>query len=192
MKNLFFAVAFFSCISCMKKNNTQPNPVPTTKVTQVMVNVKDASGANVPGASVRLYICGFGQGTPLVTDNNGNVLFNNIPSTGLCDIFWIAEKGCKNNKNHLAHVPIIRDTINQHSFIIYETGIFKLTINGCNDWLLQSSVYTGQITGCSFYRFYPDAGPFNFRSGLFATPSVYKDTTLQIICNDTTYLTLPY
>lgn len=191
MKRIFsFSLLMLFFLACDKDNI--PGQQPGTPRTRLSVNVTDTSGNAVQGADVILYICGFPALPSLTTDINGNALFDSIPYSGLCTIMIGATKGFYSNRNHLTALSIVSQQLNQYNAIIYETGTLKIQIDSCDTYTLTSSVYTGPISGCSTYHFFPDTGPFSFRSALETSPGIYKDTVVQIIAGDTTDIILPY
>lgn len=181
---LFFSLAYLLFLSCskVKEENLQ---------TRLLITLKDTAGASVSGATVRLYKNDADPGIIKTSDSSGLVFF---PSLDVELYYWLAEKGCKTNRNSqmTLNKPLISGAILYGYSVLSETGTLKITNNAGEPYLVTDSVFTVTLASDTTYIMYPKIGTYLIHSEKVSTPGIGKDSVIQIACGTTTVLDLPY
>ena len=165
--------------------------------TGLLITLKDETGNSVKGATVRLYKNINDTGITQLSDTTGVVYY---PDLEPVIYYWLAEKGCKNNRNSqltLNHALISGSVLYGYS-ILSETGILKITNNSTEPYKVSDSllnvtvVFKDTLNKDVIYIAYPKVGSHIIHSEKLSTPGTGKDTLLVIACGVTRVLNLPY
>ena len=108
--------------------------------------------------------------------------------------YWIAEKGCKNNRasETTLNRPLINGVILYGYAVLSETAFLKIKNNAAEPYILYDSTFSLNLPSDTTFFFYPKVGIHKIRAEKVSTPGFGKDSIIQINCGDTTYLNLPF
>ena len=184
----FFTAALFialSQVTCSKKEDVIINP-------RLLITLKDTSGNAVAGALVRLYKNAADTGITKISDSTGVVFFSDLDPA---IYYWLATKGCKTNRNSqttLNRVLITNAVLYGYS-VMRETGTLIITNSSTEPYKVNTdSVFTANVYIDTPYISYPKIGSYLIHSEKLSTPGIGKDTLIQINCDNTALIKLPY
>jgi hypothetical protein len=185
-QKILFAVIPFICFLFIKCSKLEQ-----INNTQLLITLKDTAGNYVSGATVRLYKNAADSGITKISDAGGMVLFSNLE---LDLYYWLAEKGCQNNRNRgqiTTPRPLVLGTVSYGYSTLTKTGILLISNISTEPYLVSDSLFSITLNDTTYIT-YPEVGSYIIHSEKVSTPGIGKDTLIQITCGVTTILTLPY
>jgi hypothetical protein len=157
--------------------------------TQLLITVKDTSGIPIQGATVRLYKNAADTGIIKISDSAGIAFFSGLETV---QYFWLAEKGCKNNRNDKMTNgrPLVRGAVLYGYSVLSENGTLKITNSSGVPYRVTSLLFNIIINDTPYIG-YPKPGTYLIHSEKLSTPGIGRDTMMQVRCGDTSFIRLP-
>ncbi len=179
---LLLVISFFT--NCSKTTEVTGKPV-------LFITLKDETRNAVSGATVRLYKNAADSGITKLSDSTGVVIFYDLDATLY---YWDAEKDCKTNRysQNTINRPLIPGVVLYGYSVLSATGELKITNNSPGAYIISDSRFTSTIKSDSVFTTYHNVGAYTIRSVPVGDSTLIRDTTIQISCNDTTFINLPY
>ncbi|MEO8111525.1 MAG: hypothetical protein ABI594_15880, partial [Ginsengibacter sp.] len=178
---LLLVISFFT--NCSKTTEITAKPV-------LLITLKDNTGIPVSGATVRLYKNAADSGITKLSDSTGVVIFYDLDPI---IYYWEAAKDCKTNRhsqNTINRALIPGVVLYGYSFLS-ATGELKITNNAPGPYIISDSRFIDTIKSSSSFTTYHNVGAYTLRSVPVSDSTLIRDTTIQVSCNDTTFINLP-
>lgn len=179
---LLLAISFF--INCSKTTEVIVKPT-------LLITLKDQALNAVAGATVRLYKNAADSGITKLSDSTGVVIFHDLDATLY---YWYAAKDCKTNRHsqNTINRPLISGVVLYGYSVLSATGDLKITNNSPGAYIISDSRFHTTIKSDSSFTTYHNVGAYLLHSISVSDSTLIKDTSIQISCNDTTFISLPY
>ncbi len=166
----------------------------TTEITVkpiLLITLKDATRKGVPGATVRLYKNAADSGITKLSDSTGVVIFYDLDAT---IYYWEAAKDCKTNRHsqNTLNRALIPGVVLYGYSLLSETGELKITNNSPGSYIISDSRFSSTIKSDSVFTTYHNVGAYMLHSVPVSDSTLIRDTLIQVSCNDTTFISLPY
>ncbi|MEP6584121.1 MAG: hypothetical protein ABJA90_07630 [Ginsengibacter sp.] len=179
---LLVTISFF--ISCSKTTEVTVKPM-------LLITLKDETRNAISDATVRLYKNAADSGITKFSDSTGVVIFNDLDATLY---YWDAVKDCKTNKHsqNTLNRPLIAGVVLYGYSVLSATGDLYITNNSPGSYIISDSRFNSTIKSDSVFTTYHNVGAYLLHSVPVSDSTLIRDTTIQISCNDTTFINLPY
>jgi len=183
------SVLSLTCLLFLKCAKT----VPQEKLrTRLLITLRDDEGKSVAGTVVRLYKNAADTGITRIADSTGVLLY---PDLDTVLYHWLAVKGCKNNRGSQTTLnrPLLDGIILYGYSVLSNTGILKVKNNSTETYKLSDSTFFNvTLPADTTCYLYPKIGTHKIHAEKLSAPGIGKDSLIQIKCNDSTLISLPF
>lgn len=158
---------------------------------RLYITLKDIAGKSVSDATVRLYKNPTDSGITKLSDSSGVVVFNDLDTVLY---YWEAKKGCKTNRHsqNTLKRSLIPNVILYGYSVMSETGELIITNKSQESYKVSDLLFSVVIKSDSSFATYHNVGSYLIRSVPVSDSTNIKNKSINIICNDTVRLNLPF